>query len=692
MSLKNFEFRAPGGGATVAELLDRAWPRADRSQRKRLLAAGEFRAAGEVVRDASLRVPAGALVQMVAREGTLPPSSPPMDILQKGDDYCVVHKPAGWPSHAATPGGPDARSLVAEALRTKLDQVWPVHRLDADVSGAWLIALTKPAAARLSEAFAASEVEKEYRAIAPALPWREGSFRGGVDAKPAQTNFQLVKPSPPTDARSGSICEVRLTPVTGRTHQLRHHLASAGCSILGDPLFGGIMVAGGLRLYSRRIVIAQEGIDATCPEPPGFMPTERIFPQPDAPVPIVVSNATAVALERGHPWILTDTETSDVGGYVPGTLARARTTRGRDAGVCRIQGSGRIAARAWGDERFDVDARIRSALQRRSKLLDSMDSERATTAFRLVHGEVDGLPGLLIDLLEDELRVIRLWRGCDAFADAAIDAVVEQLARVWSGRPTPTKLLGVVGVRHYIDRPKGDFSCVEILRGEPRHEPFAVSERGLVFEVDTGLSQPRRARPGIGLFLDQRSNRERIGTSIRAAGGGRWLNLFCHTGAFSLAALDAGADEVVSVDLSRPYLEVLQRNLERNGLDGERHTAVKYDAQRYVEKLPNTQRFDGIVLDPPTAAAVGKKFWTVRKRQAELIGLCLHRLRPGGILLACRNDHSAKDNLRERVLAAAKATGVALAKVEAAPPGPDFPRLEGFREGDSFEGVIATRA
>ncbi len=695
--MKNLEFRAPGRGASIVDLLDRAWPRADRSQRKRLFESGELRVSGEIVRDPSFRVAGGALVQLVAREGKKPPSAAPIGILLQGDDYCVVDKPAGWPSHAATPRGPDARSLVAAALQTQIELVWPVHRLDAEVSGAWLIALSKSAAARLYESFVASEVEKEYRAMVPALPWPEGTFRGGIDGKPAQTGFQVVtQVVPSVGTCANAICEVSLTPVTGRTHQLRRHLAVARCPILGDPMFGGIMIAGGLRLYSRRIAIPKEGIDATCPEPPGFLTMERVFPPLDVPVAITVSNATALALERGHPWILTDTETSDVGGYEPGTIAHARTARGRDVGVCRIEGSGRIAARVWGGEPVDIRARIRAALRRRSRLFDAMYSDRATTAFRLVHGEADRLPGLMIDLLEDELRVVSLWHGCDSFAGEAIDEVMDQLATQWSlrshDRSGTRNVVGVVGVRHFADRPKGEFVCIERLRGRPRQESFCVSERGLSFEISTGLSEPRRSRPGIGLFLDQRSNRERIAKRIQEAGGGRWLNLFCHTGAFSLAALDAGADEVVSVDLSRPYLDVLQRNLERNGLDAREHQCVKYDAQRYIEKLPSSEQFDGIILDPPTAAAVGRKFWTVRKRQAELIALCLQRLRPAGCLLACRNDHSAKDSLRDRMLATAKNAGVKLASVEAASPGPDFPRLEGFREGDSFEGVVATRA
>ncbi len=111
-----------------------------------------------------------------------------------------------------------------------------------------------------------------------------------------------------------------------------------------------------------------------------------------------------------------------------------------------------------------------------------------------------------------------------------------------------------------------------------------------------------------------------------------------------------------------------------------------------MERLPKGERFDGIVLDPPTAAAAGRRFWSVRKRQAKLIGLCLERLRPGGVLLACRNDHGAKGALSDVVSRVAAASRVRLGDLKEAPPGPDFPRLAGFREGDAFEGVLATRA
>ncbi len=690
----NLEFRAPGRELSVAELVARAWPQATPRQRDAAFAAGEVRLGNDIVRDSKTRVPPGTLCRVVAREGQQALAADKIAILQRGEDFCVVDKPRGWPSHEATPGGPDARTLVAAALACAVDEIWPVHRLDADVGGAWLIALSKAAAARLSESFASTDVQKEYRAVTPSLPWREGRFRAGIDGKPAETIFRVLSDdaADSEDERNdkNETCAVSLTLITGRTHQLRRHLCGARCSILGDSLYGGVMVAGGLRLYSRSISIEREGIHAIAPEPPGFRVTEPVYSVSSQPIEITVSHATAVALERGHPWILTDTETSDVGGLRPGSLVRARSVRGKDIGECRIEGPGRIAARVWsrvGKSRpntaaaSSITSRIKLALERRSKLIQGISSEQATTVFRLVHGEADGLPGLMIDRVGGDLRVLSMWRGTEAFEREAIDAVIETLG----GDPP------VVMVRHFADRPKGQFLSVEAYRGEPCPRPFSVEERGLLFEVDTGLADPFRSRPGFGLYIDQRANRDRITKRIRTATGGRWLNLFCHTGAFSIAALAAGADEVTSVDLSRPYLNTLERNLELNNIDSSRHQSIKLDVQRFVEKWSSRDRYDGIILDPPTAAAAGKQFWSVRKGQAQLVEQCLSHLTPKGTLLVCRNDHGAREDLRGLVNRAAAKAGVRLKRINEAGPGSDFPEVEGFREGNAFDGVIATR-
>lgn len=141
--------------------------------------------------DLHFRVLPGLKIEGQVREGVNAPIRFGVEILQKGDDFSVVTKPVGWPSHAAVTDGPDARTLVAEKLGVAFDEIWPVHRLDADVGGVWLIAHSRAAAARLYESFDAAEVYKEYRAIVPKLPWNEGEFRAGIDGKSARTRFRV---------------------------------------------------------------------------------------------------------------------------------------------------------------------------------------------------------------------------------------------------------------------------------------------------------------------------------------------------------------------------------------------------------------------------------------------------------------------------------------------------------------------
>jgi 23S rRNA (guanine2445-N2)-methyltransferase / 23S rRNA (guanine2069-N7)-methyltransferase len=247
---------------------------------------------------------------------------------------------------------------------------------------------------------------------------------------------------------------------------------------------------------------------------------------------------------------------------------------------------------------------------------------------------------------------------------------------------------------HLADAPSGRLRGVQLIRGSlddvtDSDGRLCVRERGLRFAVDLGLDAPYRPRPGTGRFLDQRDNRSRVRDR---ASGGRWLNLFCHTGSLSVAALTGGASEVVSVDLSAPYLRWLAANLALNDLAAAPHRSVQMDARRYVERLGADELFDGILCDPPTAARAGRRFWSVRKGGGELVAECLKHLRPGGALLLCRNDRGARGTLAPLVQEVAKAEGLSLASVDAAPPGADFPSSSPFPEGDAFDGVWAVRA
>jgi 23S rRNA (cytosine1962-C5)-methyltransferase len=484
------------------------------------------------------------------------------------------------------------------------------------------------------------------------------------------------------------VSELALTAGGGGAAQVRFHLGRAGFPVIGDARHGGVAAPGGLRLRSARLRLPGAGVDVEASEPADFWPDEPVFPAEHPRPTLVVSRATARALTRGHPWILTDAETSDVGRHRPGTLVDVQSVGGEPAGVARVEGRGRIAARLWaaGSRRGDVasvEERVAAALARRRGLLEDGEID----ALRLIHGEADGLPGLAVDRLGPLLRILVTGRACEPIIDRALYALLPPLAAALGPDPP------VVRVVHLASPPSGRLRGVEVVRGAldgvgGEGGRVRVRERGLAFWIDPGVGDPYRPRPGTGLFLDQRENRARV---ARAAAGGRWLNLFCHTGAFSAVALAAGAREVVSVDLSAPYLRWLEANLAENGLAGARHRGVRMDVRRYLERLGRDETFDGIVFDPPTAARAGRRFWSVRREGGAMLDGCLRRLRPGGILLACRNDRGSRDSLRSLVRAVADAAGIALAGVAEAPPGPDFPRLAAFPEGDAFEGVVATR-
>lgn len=509
------------------------------------------------------------------------------------------------------------------------------------------------------------------RVLVPWVPWRKGALNAG--GKAPGLRFVRV-------AERAGVAELRIECDPGSV-DARARLAAVGWSVLGDVHHGGILVRGGARVRSDE-----------SPEPDGWWPDEPVFPGADTTEVWRVSAATRRAVERGHPWLLDDDNSEDVSRFAPGTLVAVADDRG-EFGLAYTDGGRRVAARVWARnvarsrDAKSVEERVAGAVDRRRPLLE-LDPQAGSDVVRIVHGEADGLPGLAIDRIGPLLRVLQSSRACEPFATRAIDAAVRGMAP-WLGEEPP-----VISVLHHRDHPKGELECVTAERGRPGDVlapdgSLVVTEWGLRFRVDPGWSAPQRSSPGFGLYADQRDNRRRVARI--AERGGRWLNLFAHTGAFSVALLAAGADEVVSVDLSRGYLRWLEDNLALNstaitlGVAGARHEAAKHDGRRFLERAADAS-FDGIILDPPTAAAAGRRYWSVERDLEAMIGLAFAKLRPRGVLLVTRNRQSKRRSLRASVEKAGR-----WRSVDDAPPADDFPRLRGFPEGDAFEGILAER-
>lgn len=498
------------------------------------------------------------------------------------------------------------------------------------------------------------------------------------------------------EAIEGGLARIRVAGAECTAARVAARLAESGMPLAGDLQHGGLAVPGGLRL-------AREGEALADPLEPGIAawPEEE---GTDAPLVLEVSAEAARAVRRGHPWLLPDEASDRADRFQPGSLLRVAERGGSVLGWAWSEGAGDVSARmahlGEGPRRAvaSVESRIAQALGRRAELTAQSAETGGTDCYRLVHGEADGLPGFFVDRIGPLLRVLISSRVCDGFRARALTALAQQMPVTPRGEALSVLELQHVrgpGGRADVDRVRwcagGPAVLREVLGDDLFEDGFWVHERGLRFAVDPGWDSPRKVRPGFGLFPDQRLNRAALVPAAKR--GGRWLNLFAHTGAFSVSLLAAGADRVDSVDLSAPYLQRLERNLEANraaGVDPARHVSHPGESRRWLEALGSAERFDGIVLDPPTAAAAGRRFWSVKQDLEPLVRLCVDRLSPNGVLLVTQNRKGPPlglEHLLERVASRAHRP---VERVDAAPPGPDFPGLRGFPEGVAFEGARLT--
>jgi len=241
-----------------------------------------------------------------------------------------------------------------------------------------------------------------------------------------------------------------------------------------------------------------------------------------------------------------------------------------------------------------------------------------TNAYRLVHSEGDGLPGLVVDRYADILVAQIHTAGMEKLWPLVIDILMQK-----------------TGARGLLLRNDGQSRRREGLEVE---EPVVaagevpsqvtVRENGVQFFVDCWQGQKT------GLFLDQRDKREALRKYAR---GKRVLNCFSYTGGFSVyAALTSEATRVTSVDVSAPAIEAARQHFTLNGLELDRHTFVVEDVFDYLERAQiNGDQFDVIVLDPPAFAKTQGARSQALKAYRRLNTLAMQILRPGGILLSC---------------------------------------------------------
>jgi 23S rRNA (cytosine1962-C5)-methyltransferase len=306
--------------------------------------------------------------------------------------------------------------------------------------------------------------------------------------------------------------------------------------------------------------------------------------------------------------------------------------------------------------------RVARAYAARLALLDL----NGTDSFRLVHGEGDGLPGVVVDLYAGH-AVLKLYSaGLNPYRHLIVEALKAALP-----------LKGVVG-RDEVAR--DDFEeddargSGKVLYGEPAPEVLPILERGATFLVDVYRGQKT------GFFLDQRENR----FLIRRLGAGRdVLNCFCFSGGFSVNAAMGGAKSVFSVDQDADAIALARENFLRNGLPAERHDFLAADVFKLLSSFKDEGRtFDLVILDPPAFAKSQRAVEAARDGYASLNRQALAVLRPGGLLAtASCSARVSPEMFQDAVKEAAYKAGRELALVEERYQPPDHPIRLQFKEG-----------
>jgi 23S rRNA (cytosine1962-C5)-methyltransferase len=370
---------------------------------------------------------------------------------------------------------------------------------------------------------------------------------------------------------------------------------------------------------------------------------------------VVISNRGSERLRAGHPWIYR----SDVAGadLEPGALVLVQSERGRPLGWALFSSTSQIALRMVSFDKNVDDAtmwrdRIASAIAYRDSL--KIDA----TARRLVHGEADRLPALVIDQYDDVLVVQTLCQGIDRRRDQVVAALVELLK--------PRGILARNDPK--VRRLEGLAETVEVLYGDVP-DVVRVREGQIFHDVDVRRGQKT------GLFLDQRENH------LAAAGlaRGRALDAFSYHGGFALQ-MAAHCDHVTALDSSEPAVEVIGANARANGVTNVDTRAVNvFDELREFD-IANT-RFDTIVLDPPAFAKNKASIPGAMAGYKEINLRAMKLLAPGGYLMTCSCSYNISDTMfLDIVTDASRDARAEMALVERRLQSRDHPVLVGVPE------------
>ena len=382
------------------------------------------------------------------------------------------------------------------------------------------------------------------------------------------------------------------------------------------------------------------------------------------------------SLLRRHPWVFSGAIEEVAGSPQSGATVRVCAADGKFLAWAAYSPASQIRARVWSFEETEVPGpelfakRIEAALARRRADIPA----EAGNAMRLLHGESDGLPGLIADRYGDALVIQVLSAGCEAWRETLVAKLLEKsgCSRVYERSDTDAREL------------EGLPASSGLIFGPAANGPLRIVEHGVEYEVDVGSGQKT------GFYLDQRENRRHLG---RLAAGREVLDCFCYTGGFTLSALAGGARSVLAIDSSAQALAQAKRNLELNRIAPDRAQWLDADVFQALRRLQRDERrFDLIVLDPPKFAPTPKDAARAARGYKDINLNALKLLRPGGLLATFSCSGGVSAELFQKIVAGAAAdAGAPLLLRERYRAAPDHPVRIEFPEGDYLKGLLLER-
>jgi len=389
-------------------------------------------------------------------------------------------------------------------------------------------------------------------------------------------------------------------------------------------------------------------------------------------IKVILKKGRDESLRRYHPWVFSGAISQIQGTPAEGDIVAVHSAEG-ECLACGHYQIGSIAVRILSFDAdptsptFWLDSISRALAARQTGCIKSGD----TNCFRLVHGEGDGLPGLIIDWY-DGVCVIQahsagMFRARNQICDALRELFGDGLKAVYdkSSGTAPFKA-GLELIDGYLWKAPG-FKQSECI----------VNENGCRFYVNWEEGQKT------GFFLDQRDNRALVG---KLAGGHRVLNLFCYTGGFSIYALRGGAESVVSVDSSAKAMALVDRNVGLNGFGN--HESVCADAIDYLNGV-GQDAFDLIIVDPPAFAKHRGALHNALRAYQRLNAAAIGKVAPGGLIFTFSCSQVVdKITFANTVFSAAAQTGRSVRILDRLNQGADHPVSIYHPEGEYLKGLL----